>query len=67
MTRALSPPVFTGTVEGPWGVDAIGKNWCVVHRTTLRAKAVGPVGNKRTNYFDRALALADERNRKEQP
>jgi hypothetical protein len=63
MSRALNPPTFTSDPDGPWGVDTIGMHWCVVHKGTLRAKVVGPVGRSRTNYFDRALALAAERNR----
>lgn len=62
MIRAINPPVFSGSVPGPWGVDAIGRTWCVIHRDTLRAKAIGPVGGKRTNYFDRAIEEADKRN-----
>ena len=67
MSRASNPPVFSTEPPGPWGVDTIGGNWCVIHRETLRAKAIGPVGPgkaRRVNYFDRALEEATKRNRK---
>lgn len=67
MTRATSTPCFTANTPGPWGVDTIGDNWCVVHQDTLRAKVIGPVGGRRTNYFDRAIEEADRRNRSGEP
>lgn len=60
------PPIFTTSSGGVWGVDSLGRHWYVVHSKTLRAKRIGPVGGKRTNYFDAALAEADRRNQKEQ-
>lgn len=51
--------------EGPWGVDSTSKHWYVVHWVTLRAKRVGHIGAKRTNYFDEAVAEARRRNKKE--
>lgn len=51
--------------DGPWGVDSIGRSWYVVHATTLRAKRIGPVRLKGTNYFDRAMQEAARRNTKE--
>lgn len=60
---ARHPPVFTTDPPGAWGVDFIGGYWYVIHRETLRAKKVGRVGSKFTNYFDRALQIAAERNK----
>ena len=60
-----NPPIFTTSVSGPWGVDSLGRHWYVVHCKTLRAKRIGPVGAKRRNYFDAAIAEADRRNREE--
>ena len=62
--KAETPPIFSPDIPGPWGVDTIGRVWCVIHRTTLRAKQIGRVGSRATNYFDRAIAEANERNRK---
>lgn len=63
MTKARAPGAFTGNVEGPWRVDTIGKAWYVIHSLTLRAKHIGPVGARHANYFDRAIAEADRRNK----
>ena len=64
MARAKTPPVFSGNVPGPWGVDTIGNVWCVIHRETLAAKRIGQVGASRANYFDSAIEEADRRNRR---
>ena len=53
--RATDPPAFECDVPGPWGVDAIGRAWFVIHRGTLRAKRIGRTNNRGTNYFDRAI------------
>lgn len=58
-------PFFGATLKGPWGVDAHSGCWYVVHRTTLCAKRIGPVGAKRANYYTQAIAEAKRRNHKE--
>lgn len=69
--KATTPPIFTASVPGPWGVDSIGRDWYVIHIITLRAKRIGRIGNKRPggrwgiNYFDRAIEEATLRNIKE--
>ena len=68
--RAAHPPIFSPTTPGPWGVDTIGGDWCVIHRGRLTGKRIGPVigatTKQRANYFDRAIAEADRRNRQAQ-
>lgn len=59
---------FSGNVPGPWGVDAVGRTWCVINRKTGRTKRIGPVCRpgsawSKINYFDRAIGEADKRNR----
>ena len=51
--------------NGPWGVDSIGRVWYVIHRHSLRAKAVGKIVAPKSNYFDRAMEIAHQRNREE--
>lgn len=64
---AKSPPTFypAGSPQGPWGVDTIGSDWCVIHKVTLQARRVGPIGMRggRVNHFDRANDMARQRNR----
>ena len=62
MARAKNPPCFSCDIPGPWGVDVLGNVWYVVHGRTLLAKAIGPSGAKKTNYFHRALEEASRRN-----
>lgn len=63
--KAASAPLFFPHTPGPWGVDTIGRDWYVIHRVTLTAKRIGPVGAKGANYLDKAMAEAASRNRKE--
>jgi hypothetical protein len=42
------------------------RGWCVVlwnGERVVSTKFVGEIGTKRTNFFDKAMKLADERNR----
>lgn len=65
--KATTPPIHfhPSSPDGPWGVNGIGRTWYVIHRVTLRAKAIGKVGGKRINYFDRALEEAHKRNKEQ--
>jgi hypothetical protein len=74
MTKVILPGgkvrydvTFTSNVPGAWGVDAIGGVWCVINRVTGGVKRIGRVSRPRSqskiNYFDRAIAEADRRNR----
>lgn len=60
-----TPPVLTASVPGPYAVDCTSTHWYVVDKRTLVGTRIGRIGGRGTNYFDRALALADELNRKE--
>lgn len=59
-----------GQPDGPWGVNAEGGTWYVIHKDTLRKKAIGrvigfgPVTRSKPNYFDRAMEEARKRNLK---
>ena len=59
-----------GQPDGPWGVDTIGRDWCVINKLTGRSKKVGRVigfttpAKSKFNYFDRALEEARKRNLK---
>ncbi len=64
MVWAPRPPAFDPAIKGEWGVDAMGGYWYIVHRHTLKAVKVGKVGSRGVNYFDRAITLAEHRNRK---
>ncbi len=63
---APTPGYFTPDVAGPWVVDSVGRTWIIRNLNTARQKIVGPVSHPRSrskiNYFDRALALANQRN-----
>lgn len=61
--RFPRPPTMTTSVPGPWAVDTYGLDWYVVHKDTRQCTRIGPVGSKRTNYYDRAIAEAAKRNR----
>lgn len=64
MATSKTPPLFFPTEDkrGPWGVDTIGDDWYAIHKDTLKAVRIGPVGAKRTNHFERAKAEAARRN-----
>lgn len=48
---------------GPWVVDnTLAHHWAILNTATGRRKVIGPVGGKRKNYFDAALAEAERRN-----
>ena len=50
-------------VPGPWAVcNSHAAHWLVVNTDSGRTRRVGPVRTARTNYFDRAMLLAIERN-----
>lgn len=56
---------------GPWVVDnSLTHQWAILNTRTGRRKVIGPVyrprSRSRVNYFDRAVAEAERRN-KEQP
>lgn len=61
---------FTPPIPGDWVVSSVGSTWCILNLRTGRRKKVGAVVRARSrskvNYFDRAMALASERNRAEQ-
>ena len=69
-TQPVPHNCFTPEVTGDWIVSSVGRTWCILNLRTGRRKMVGAVGRIRSkskvNYFDRALALASERNRAEQ-
>lgn len=60
--KALAAPLFFPEVAGPWGVDTIGDWWCVIHKDTLVAKRVGRIGARGTNFHDKAMKEAADRN-----
>lgn len=64
--RFYRTPCFSTNPPGPWGVDCTSSMWCIVHGKRLTGKVIGPVGSKRKNYFDIAMAEAERRNKKEQ-
>lgn len=52
-------------LHGPGGPGSNRSNsWYIVDTETGRSKRVGPVTLRGTNYYDRAVALAAERNKK---
>ncbi len=59
-------PIHMPDTPGPFGVDSTSKSWYVVNSRTLRGTRIGRIGGKGINYFDRAIAEADRRNRNEQ-
>ena len=59
------PPIFTPNTPGPYGVDSTSSAWYVIDSRTLVGVRVGRIGGRPVNYFDRAMSIADERNRKE--
>jgi hypothetical protein len=62
------PPLFTPDIPGPWAVDSTNSAWYVVHTVTLIGTRIGRIGQGKSgkiNYFDRAMAEASARNRKE--
>lgn len=44
-----------------YAVTSVGLNWCVVNTRNHVKRIVGPIGNKKTNYFDKAMELAAKR------
>lgn len=55
--------VHQPATAGPWGVASYGRGWYVVHTGSGRRRFVGNANSRTVNYFDRALELADQRNR----
>ena len=51
-------------IKGPWRVDTTqphGLNWRIINTETRRTVKIGPVGSKRTNFYDRAVQEANRR------
>ena len=63
MRTTQKPLFFPSEAPGPWGVDAIGRHWYVIHKETGRARRIGPISKGTgTNYYDRAMTEAARRN-----
>lgn len=54
---------ITVTVPGPWAVDSsLCDCWGIINTETGKTKKIGPIASKGTNYFDRAVEEANNRN-----
>lgn len=60
--------MIDATTPGPWAIDnTLVGHWAIINKQTGRRKVIGPAGRmgrgkSRTNYFDRAMTLANARN-----
>ncbi len=58
--------MYTKDGAGPWKITSASSdslhNWCIRNELTGKVSKIGPVGNKRVNYYDRACVEAERRN-----
>lgn len=58
--------IFTTDTPGPWAVTSDDTHWLTINRANGRTTRIGPVhkpGGSRKNYYDKAIATAERKNR----